>query len=740
MWNRWVGRLPVAHRRLCWAAAGACCAFCLHAWLLTRGFFFPLWALALCGLVAAGLLVCPGLRRTVPCLCLAFFGLGTLWFGLWRLWRVEPQLALAGRSGRLLCRTTQYAQGKDGYGLVEVRAQQLDGENVEFTAVLYLEDASPHFEPGQLLSVQVLLERAPLAADRGYSRQGIFLRARQIGPLEQVAGKSPVSAWPALAARRIVEICRQRLPGREGALLAGMLTGQKDALTASQRRELNLSGTAHLVAVSGLHISVLLAMCFALLGRRWGGLLGLPLAMGMTLLAGCTPSALRALVMAACGMAAFWLRRDQDAPDALAAALLLILLFRPMSGLDIGLQLSFSATAGLVWVAPALKDSIFRAFPGYRPGRQLLRRLLGGLAVSFSAQVFSLPFASLAFQRLSLVGLAANLLLLPLVAPVLALGLLMVLLDRVWPAACPWVVWLLRLPLSWMDWVQRKAAALPFASVSGSVFLLVFAWGCGLAMVFWLARKKVRRGLAIGALLAVLCLGGGWLEQLFAVKLTIANSRGSGLLLVSQSGQVTAFCSGKLRVDAFYTAAQQALDRLGGGQIGQLWLTQGEGIGSTRPAESHWARVERQAGPEGLLPALALGEQTQVYRDGGSFSFPGGQGTLVGQNGQYAVQLRVPGCVVLAACGQQPAQLLKLVQQFQLTCDILVVDSAYAQDLPRLAAICRRAGPDLLVCVQPSFRQAERSVGAAFAGPVAYLPADASLEMTCWAPPGRGKG
>lgn len=740
MWDRWVSRLPVAHSRLCWAAAGACGALFLHAWLLTRGTFFPLWALVLCGLAAVGLLVSPGLRRAVPALCLAFFGLGTLWFGLWRLWKVEPQLALAGRSGTLLCRTTQYAQGKDGYGLVEVRAEQLDGEEVAFTAALYLEDASPHFGPGELLSVQVLLERAPLETDRGYSPEGIFLRARQIGPLEQVPGKTPLSAWPALAARRISEVCRQRLPGRKGALLAGILTGNKDAFTTQQRRDLNLSGTAHLAAVSGLHISVLLGVCFALLGRRWGGFLGLPLAVLMALLAGGTPSALRALVMAVCGMAALWLRRDRDAPSALAAALLLILLLRPMSGLSVGLQLSFAATAGLVWVAPLLEEAIFRALPGYGWGRQLLRRLLNGLAVSFSAQVFSLPISALVFQRVSLVGLVVNLLLLPLLAPVLALGLLMALLDPVWPAAAQGVAWLLRLPLWWMDLVQRKAAALPFASASSGVFLLLFAWGCGLAMAFWLCRKQARRGLAVAAMLAVLCLGGAQLEQLFVVRLTIANSRGSGLLLVSREGQVTAFCSGKLRVDPFYTAAQQALDRLGGEMVRQLWLTQAEGISSTRPPERHWARVERQAGPEGLLPELALGEETQIYRQGGSFSFPGGQGALVGRQGQYAMQLEVPGCVVLAACGQKPVKLLELVQDFQLTCDILVIDSSYAQDLPRLAAVCRRAGPDLLVCIQPAFQQVEQSVGAAFAGPVVYLPADGSLEMTCWAPPGRGKG
>ncbi len=445
--------------------------------------------------------------------------------------------------------------------------------------------------------------------------------------------------------------------------------------------------------------------------------------------------------MAVCSVGALWLRRDRDGPSALSAALVLILFFRPMSALDAGLQLSFSAAAGLAWLLPVMTESIRKALPGNGMGRRLLRSLLGALAASLAAQAFSMPISALVFQRVSLTALGTNLLLLPLLTPVLALGLLLAALDPVWPAAGREIAWLLRPLLGLMDWIQRKAASLPFASAAGgSIFLLLFAFGGAAAALFFVKKKRTGRSLAAVALCAALCLSMAEIERAFTTRLTVVSSRGSSLILVSQGGRIAAFCSGRLRADRFYQTAQQALDRLGGDRIHQLWLTNPAGIGSVRSTESRWAQVDWLAGPEGLLPELALGQENWIYQSGGSFAFSGGRGVLLGQSGDFVLQLETPGCVVLAACGQKPVELLKVVQEQELTCDILVVDGDYAQDLPRLAAVCRRTEPDLLVCVQPVYEREEQTVGAAFSGPVVYLPDYSSLEIVCWAPPGKGGG
>ena len=97
----------------------------------------------------------------------------------------------------------------------------------------------------------------------------------------------------------------------------------------------------------------------------------------------------------------------------------------------------------------------------------------------------------------------------------------------------------------------------------------------------------------------------------------------------------------------------------------------------------------------------------------------------------------------LLGCGLEPAQLLAIVQQTGARADILVVDAAYGEDLPRLAAVCQRVEPQLLVCIQPDYAEEETSLGAAFQGPVAYLQPFDSLDWTMprqWGQKGEGKG
>ncbi len=131
-----------------------------------------------------------------------------------------------------------------------------------------------------------------------------------------------------------------------------------------------------------------------------------------------------------------------------------------------------------------------------------------------------------------------------------------------------------------MDWIQRKAASLPFASAAGgSIFLLLFAFGGAAAALFFVKKKRTGRSLAAVALCAVLCLSMAEIERAFTTRLTVVSSRGSSLILVSQGGRIAAFCSGRLRADRFYQTAQQALDRLGGDRVHQLWLTNPAGTG-----------------------------------------------------------------------------------------------------------------------------------------------------------------
>ena len=178
-------------------------------------------------------------------------------------WRAARHLAVAGRlwgrpcpvrpvpdpgggapvaasrwSGTLRCQTTGYAQGMGEYGQVECRALALGEEEASFSFRLYLTDASPDLGPGQTLQVEARLDRAPLDSLRGFSKQGQFLTARQIGGLEVETGSPAWWSWAPRTARHMQRVlCPLAAPAPGGAADRHYHWAKRCICTAQQRRD-----------------------------------------------------------------------------------------------------------------------------------------------------------------------------------------------------------------------------------------------------------------------------------------------------------------------------------------------------------------------------------------------------------------------------------------------------------------------------------------------------------------------
>jgi competence protein ComEC len=201
--------------------------------------------------------------------------------------------------------------------------------------------------------------------------------------------------------------------------------------------------------------AALAALAGGLLGRRAGW----PLAAGgilfYTLLVGAPPSAARAAVMAAIALTAEALGRPRDGLAALLLAAALLAGWDPLLLADLGFQLSVLATAGLILLQPLLQARLTR-LPAWAAE---------GLSVTLAAQAFVLPIQLTTFHALSPLAPLANLLVVPLLPPLMALGLLVALLGLVAPGLAA-VVGLL--PWAYLELLVRAVralAALPFARV-----------------------------------------------------------------------------------------------------------------------------------------------------------------------------------------------------------------------------------------------------------------------------------
>lgn len=210
-------------------------------------------------------------------------------------------------------------------------------------------------------------------------------------------------------ADKISSTTEKLFPGDIGVLAKGLIIGQASDFSKNFKDNLQKSGTTHLVAVSGYNVSIITIALFQLIrnaySRRAAIILSISSLIIFTIITAATPSVLRASIMGLAYIIAKIIGRQRSTLNSLFFAALAMLIFNPYVLWDIGFQLSFAATAGLI-----LGEGLFN-FPNKTlPVLGLLLFLETSLA-----QIFTFPILAQNFGRLSLVAPLANLLILPFV-------------------------------------------------------------------------------------------------------------------------------------------------------------------------------------------------------------------------------------------------------------------------------------------------------------------------------------
>lgn len=329
----------------------------------------------------------------------------------------------------------------------------------------------PALAPTDRVRVEGQLEPAPAAEESGF---GEFLARSGIGwtmrgrTLELLPGDSTPASGLEDVRRAAAALIGEALPEPEAGLTAAMLIGLRDLVARDVAEDFRTSGLSHVVAISGFHMALLAAMAGALLrpiARRPRSLMLLAIVAGYSVLAGASPSVLRAALMCGVVVVARETGRRGQAATALALTVLLLLLVEPAAISDVGFQLSVAATAGLLrWGGPfsaALRPRLPARLPGW---------LVEALAISLAAQLATLPLVLFHFGRLSLVAPLANLLAAPLIAPSMIAGGAALAIGALDAAGLPQLLLApaqtaCALLVGAIVAIARLCAGLPFASV-----------------------------------------------------------------------------------------------------------------------------------------------------------------------------------------------------------------------------------------------------------------------------------
>lgn len=213
-------------------------------------------------------------------------------------------------------------------------------------------------------------------------------------------------------------LLKERIGGEAGALSAALLLGNRSFLSEGTELNFRRAGISHLLALSGLHVSVLIGALEGILRKcripkRVRVIPVLLCAVGYLLLSGCSPSTLRAVALVSVSYLGFLLGESYDSLTALSVTLAVMLVLMPYAIHDLSLWMSFLAAAGIIIFTPALTERWKIKGKLKKPSFyvRLWRSFLGALSVGVWANLGILLLTAYAFGEISLLSVPATMLL-----------------------------------------------------------------------------------------------------------------------------------------------------------------------------------------------------------------------------------------------------------------------------------------------------------------------------------------
>jgi len=336
--------------------------------------------------------------------------------------------------------------------------------------------------------IQTPLENEDFSYREYLANQGIYstISYPTISLVAQGKGNLFLSAIYALRDRALSLLYRL-LPDPEASLMAGILLGVESGIPAEVQEAFRLTGTSHIIVISGFNITIIAAfftlLFRRLLGERRGAVVSGLAIIFYTILVGANPAVVRAAILGMLTLLGHQVGRRQAGLNSLAIIAAVMAFATPTILWDVSFQLSFAATLGIMLYAEPLTTGLINILAHVFP-RNKIERLTGPLSayivLTLAAQVTTLPLMAYYFKRVSLTALLANPLILPAQPPLMVLGGMAVLTGWVFQpigqlfawAAWPFTAYTIRV-VEWFAAIPH--GSIPIGQVALPLILLFYA-------------------------------------------------------------------------------------------------------------------------------------------------------------------------------------------------------------------------------------------------------------------------
>lgn len=272
--------------------------------------------------------------------------------------------------------------------------------------------------------------------------------------------------------KTIDELIHQLHNKQTAGLLRGLLLADRTEIDYDTKQNFVNSGVIHILAVSGLHVGYILLFFIIAFGRfniylrSFLTILGLICFMIIT---GIPASVFRATLMSVILIIAFLTGRSTNLLNSIAISAVIILIFRPNEIFNPGFQLSYSAVLSIALIYPLIQKMIFQS----SIKSKLLKSILLFAGVSLSAQIGTLPFTLTYFNKLSIISLFTNLIVIPLAGIIVGLAIITLVIGSLLPSVAIYFALVNNIVTALMMDLVRFSGSLDFAFMRINNFSLL---------------------------------------------------------------------------------------------------------------------------------------------------------------------------------------------------------------------------------------------------------------------------
>lgn len=512
--------------------------------------------------------------RAAQILRLVFLGCGVAFLWIWLFYGVYLSNLdkLNGQTLEGSVQITDYSESTD-WGIRADGKIILDGKTYRIRVY-----ASDHMSlaPGDVVEGELMLTTT-FVEDGQYSYHagnGVYLmgRFKQL-PEVSTPDRMPVWHYPAVLSRKIQNMLKRVFPTDTAAFAKALLLGDRTDLDYSTLSAFSVSGIRHVVAVSGLHVSILFSLVFIIFGYRRGvtPVIGGVLLIAFAAVTGFTPSVVRACIMHGLMMGAMAFQKEYDPPTALSFAVLSMLTGNPLVITSVGFQLSVGCLVGILLFSTPIRQFMLseKCLGSPRPktlSGKLKSWIAGSVSMTLSTWITTTPLCAIYFGTISLIGVITNLLTLWLITLIFWGILIVCLLTAVYLPLAQGIAWLVSWPIRLVLWVSKIFASFPLSAVyTKSVYIIIWLVFCYVILIAFLLIKKKNPWLLTACIVLslVTAVAASWLEpRLDDYRFTMLDvGQGQSILLQNQGKTYLLDCGGDLEEAAADTAVQTLLSQ-----------------------------------------------------------------------------------------------------------------------------------------------------------------------------------